>query len=95
MIADFNLVDYVTLEIDISLDELLSVMSKSKVYFHARLGEHFGISIVEAMSAGLVPVVPDIGGQTEFVPSKYQFHTLEQAAQIMSSHLIYPIPNGS
>jgi glycosyltransferase involved in cell wall biosynthesis len=90
MIVDFNLVDYVTLEIDISLDKLLSVMSKSKVYFHPRPREHFGISIVEAMSAGLVPVVPDIGGQTEFVPSKYHFHTLEQAAQIMSSAFNIP-----
>jgi alpha-1,2-mannosyltransferase len=90
MIVDFNLVDYVKLEIDISLDKLLSVMSKSKVYFHPRPGEHFGISIVEAMSAGLVPVVPDVGGQTEFVPSKYQFHTLEQAAQIMSSAFNIP-----
>ena len=90
MIVDFNLVDYVTLEIDISLDKLLSVMSKSKVYFHPRPGEHFGISIVEAMSAGLVPIVPDIGGQTEFVPSKYHFHTLEQAAQIMSSTFNIP-----
>jgi glycosyltransferase involved in cell wall biosynthesis len=36
-------------------------------------GEAFGISIVEAMSAGLIPVVPDYGGFTEFVPSKYQY----------------------
>jgi glycosyltransferase involved in cell wall biosynthesis len=60
-------------------------MEKSKVYFHPRAGEHFGMSIVEAMSAGLVPIVPDIGGQTEFVPSKYQYKTLEQAVQITSS----------
>jgi hypothetical protein len=37
------------------------------------------------MSAGLVPVVPNIGGQSEFVHSKYQFHTLEDAAHIISS----------
>ncbi len=90
MIVDFNLVDYVTLEVDISLDKLLSVMSKSKIYFHPRPGQHFGISIVEAMSAGLVPVVSDIEGQTEFVPSKYHFYTLEQAAQIMSSAFNIP-----
>jgi hypothetical protein len=47
MIVDFNLIDYVTLEIDISIDKLLSVMSKSKVYLHLRPGEHFGISIVK------------------------------------------------
>ncbi len=43
-------------------------MRKSKVYFHPMVGEHFGISIVEAMAAGLVPVVSDVGGPTEFVP---------------------------
>jgi glycosyltransferase involved in cell wall biosynthesis len=84
MILDFNLTDYVTLEINASLKTLLSLIKKSKVYFHPRSGEHFGMSIVEAMSAGLIPVVPDNGGQTEFVPLKYQYHTLEQAAQIIS-----------
>ena len=59
-------------------------MKKSKVYFHPRSGEHFGISIVEAMSAGLILVVSDDGGQTEFVPLKYQYNTLEQATQIIS-----------
>lgn len=84
MIVDFSLSDYITFEINVSLDKLLSFMGKSKIYFHPRQAEHFGISIVQAMSAGLVPIVPAIGGQTEFVPSKYHFHTLEQAAQIVS-----------
>src|SRR5215204_5447111 len=85
IIEDFNLIDFVTIEIDVSFDKLLSFMKKSKVYFHPRPGEHFGISIVESMSAGLIPIVPDIGGPTEFVPSKYHFHTLEQAVQLISS----------
>ena len=90
LILNYSLADYVTFEIDVSLDKLLSFMKKSKVYFHPRRAEHFGISIVEAMSAGLVPIVPDVGGQTEFVPSKYHFHTLEQAAQIASSAFDIP-----
>jgi glycosyltransferase involved in cell wall biosynthesis len=90
MIADFNLADYMTFETNISLDKLLLLMKKSKIYFHPRPAEHFGISIVEAMSAGLVPIVPDIGGQIEFVPSKYHFHTLEQAVQIASSAFDIP-----
>ncbi len=85
MVMDSDLEDYVTFEIDASFDELLSIMKKCKVYFHPRAGEHFGMSIVEAMSAGLIPVVPDVGGQTEFVPFKHQFHNLKQAAQIASS----------
>jgi glycosyltransferase involved in cell wall biosynthesis len=85
MVMDLNLNDYITFEIDASFDKLLSVMRRCKAYFHPRSGEHFGMSIVEAMSAGLIPVVPDVGGQTEFVPRKYQFHELNQAAQITSS----------
>ncbi len=85
MIVDFGLVDYVKFEIDASFDKLLSILKKSKVYFHPRTGEHFGMSIVEAMSAGLIPIVSDVGGQTEFVPPKYHYHTLEQATQIASS----------
>ena len=35
---------------------------EAKVYLHTMPYEHFGISIVEAMAAGLVPVVPRSGG---------------------------------
>ena len=39
------------------------------------------------MSAGLIPVVPSTGGQTEFVPTIYQYDSLEQASQIVASAL--------
>jgi len=41
----------------------LKVLSKSKVYLHLYPYEHFGIAVVEAMAAGLVPVVHMSGGQ--------------------------------
>jgi glycosyltransferase involved in cell wall biosynthesis len=90
MIKDLELDDYIKFEIDASLEKLLSLIKISKVFFHPRFGEHFGMSIVEAMSAGLVPVVTDEGGQTEFVPSKYQYHTIEQAVDIVESALEAP-----
>jgi glycosyltransferase involved in cell wall biosynthesis len=89
-IREFDLENFITLEINVNLDKMLSLMKKSKVYFHPRPDEHFGISIVEAMSAGLVPIVSDEGGQTEFVPLKYQYHTLEHAAQIIASAIFVP-----
>jgi hypothetical protein len=85
MISRSDLEDYVKIKTNVHIDDLISFMKKSQVYFHPRSKEHFGMSIVEAMSAGLVPIVPDMGGQTEFVPEKYQFHSLEQAAEIISS----------
>jgi glycosyltransferase involved in cell wall biosynthesis len=58
----------VTLETNVCLNNLLSIMREAKVYFHTMVGEHFGISIVEAMAAGLIPLVSDVGGPIEFVP---------------------------
>ena len=87
MVATFNVSDYVTIEPNVGLPRLESLMRNSKVYFHPLSGEPFGISIVEAMSAGLIPVVPDAGGHTEFVPKKYQFDSLTDAAGIISSAL--------
>lgn len=99
MVRDLDLTDYITFEVNASLDKLLSIMREAKVYFHPatggeapiQRGEQFGMSIVEAMAAGLIPIVPDIGGPTEFVSKKYQYRTLEQAAEIISSafHLQY------
>jgi glycosyltransferase involved in cell wall biosynthesis len=65
-------------------------MKEAKVYFHTLPGEPFGISTVEAMSSGLIPVVPDIGGHTEFVPLKYQFHTFREGVKVVSNALNAP-----
>jgi len=84
MVTDLGLSDYITFEINASLDKLLSIMRESRVYFHPMVGEHFGISVLEAMDAGLIPLVPNEGGLTEFVLQGYQFSTIEQAAEIVS-----------
>jgi glycosyltransferase involved in cell wall biosynthesis len=90
LILDLNLADYVSFLINASLDKLLCAMRQSKIYFHPMIGEHFGMSIAEAMAAGLIPIVPSIGGQTEFVPQQYHYSTLEQAAEIISSAFRLP-----
>src|ERR687891_1190769 len=41
------------------------------------------MAIVERMAAGLISVVPNEGGPTEFVPREYLFNTIEQAAEII------------
>ena len=84
MIADYDLSDYVSLQTNISFIRLIQLMQLAKVYFHPRIDEHFGISIVEAMASGLVPVVSNIGGHTEFVPSKYHFQTLGHATELIA-----------
>ena len=60
---------------NISHAQIIDLYQKASVYWHAaglgetdpRFMEHFGISTVEAMSAGAVPVVYKGGGQIEIV----------------------------
>jgi glycosyltransferase involved in cell wall biosynthesis len=90
MVKEYNLKDYVSFEINLNFEEIVQSMCMAKIYLHTMPGESFGISTVEAMSAGLIPVVPDIGGHTEFVPQSYQFDTLEKASEIISFALNLP-----
>ena len=62
-------------------EEVLKVLSKAKLYFHPTIGEHFGIPIVEAMAAGLIPIVPKESGGSEIVP-EFSYSSLEEAASI-------------
>lgn len=71
---------------------LREIYLKAKVYWHAsgygedlqmhpELAEHFGISTVEAMRAGAVPVVINAGGQKEIVENRmngYLWNTLDE-----------------
>jgi len=90
LVKRYRLDNFIRFEINLRFDRLLDLMRRSKVYVHPLPGEPFGISTVEAMSAGIVPVVPDIGGHTEFVPAKYQFHTYGQGVGAVAAALAAP-----
>lgn len=90
----------IVFHIDAPFKELKKVLSESKIYWHAtgldvnektspiKL-EHFGITTVEAMASGCVPVVIDKGGQSEIVTpeSGYTWNTREEM-QSMTQGLI-------
>lgn len=52
---------------NISRKNLLAHLLESKVYFHAS-PETFGLTIVEGISAGCIPIVPDNSAHKETVP---------------------------
>ena len=69
---------------DVPFSELKQFLSQSKIYWHATgldedeqrnpiLFEHFGITTVEAMASGCVPVVIRAGGQKEIVTEESGF----------------------
>mgnify|MGYP001611067305 FL=1 len=78
--------------VNLNIDDLGKIYSKSKIYWHAsgygedlnkspELAEHFGISTIEAMAAGAVPVVINAGGQKEIVENEkngYLWNNLEE-----------------
>ena len=90
LVRHYGLEDFVRFEINVKFDRLLNLMCRSKVYVHPLPGEPFGISTVEAMSAGIIPVVPDIGGHTEFVPTRYHFHNYGEGVQAVAAALAAP-----
>jgi glycosyltransferase involved in cell wall biosynthesis len=82
----------VHIKADLQRAELRSLYEHAKIYWHAagyrlkerlrpEMQEHFGISTVEAMAAGCVPVVINRGGQREIVEhgvSGFLWDTLEE-----------------
>lgn len=66
---------------NVKRDCLRGTLLNSKVYLHPVINEHFGVSIVEAMSSGCLPVVHDSGGPREFVPQDLRYRNMEEAAE--------------
>ncbi len=59
-------------------------LGKSRIYLHLMKAEHFGITIVEAMSAGCVPVAHDSGGPKETIgTSGFLWRTREEIPRIL------------
>lgn len=58
---------YVTLEGAVSRNRLVNLLETHRYGLHGRQFEHFGIAVAEMIAAGMVPFVPDSGGQVEVV----------------------------
>ena len=85
--------DRVKLLVNQPFQRLVDVLSSAKVYLHTQPMEAFGISIVEAMAAGCVPIVPRSGGpwldtlegkQGEF---GFSYRSLTEAADVIEKLL--------
>jgi glycosyltransferase involved in cell wall biosynthesis len=65
---------------NVKRNKLRRILLTSKVYLHPKVNEHFGVSIVEAMASGCIPIVHDSGGGREFVPKNLRYSSIEGAA---------------
>ncbi len=69
------------------LRRVKDVLARAKIYVHCARNEHFGITVVEGMAAGCVPVVHDSGGPREIVTDEvgYRWRFVEDAVNQISS----------
>jgi glycosyltransferase involved in cell wall biosynthesis len=69
----------------------IELLRRAKVYLHPMKYEHFGISVVEAMAAGLIPVVHRSGGPwtdiVEFGKYGFGFRDKDEAISIIENTL--------
>ena len=75
----------VEIKANINEYEKIELLKKASIYMHLNRKEHYGISILEAMAYGLVPVVPESGGPWEDIIEHgkygYGFNTVEEAME--------------
>jgi len=86
-IKRLNLVDRVKVLTNVSREDVKKILKSARVYLHTTVGEHFGISIVEGMAMGCLPIVHNSGGVKEFVPRNLRYDNADVAAQKIESAL--------
>ena len=73
----------VEIRVNINEADKIALLKKAAIYLHLNRREHYGISILEAMSYGLVPVVPESGGPWEDIIEHgkygYGFNSVDEA----------------
>ena len=67
----------VTLKRDASSRDVNKALKENKIFLHSMQQEPFGISTVEALNAGCIPVTHDSGGQREIVSDETLRYTTE------------------
>ncbi|RLG88756.1 MAG: hypothetical protein DRO15_02095, partial [Thermoprotei archaeon] len=77
-------------------EEMIRYYRRAKIYVHLRIGEHFGMAPVEAMSQGAIPILPERSGLTELIThgkSGFAFHSDEEAINYIIKVLTMPRSN--
>jgi glycosyltransferase involved in cell wall biosynthesis len=67
------------------LEELTQLFQTSRYFLHTMINEPFGITAVQAIAAGCLPLVHDSGGQRETVPEALlRYTSLNEISQRLS-----------
>ncbi len=66
----------------LSPKEMRELYRKAKIYVHMRIGEHFGMAPVEAMSQGAIPILPRKSGLAELITQGRNGFTFESDDEV-------------
>lgn len=70
---------------DAPFEQMVAILQSSRFFLHTLVNEPFGLTAVEAMAAGCIPIVHDSGGQRETVPfPELRYQQLEQVQHIIT-----------
>lgn len=82
--VETNAVDNVELIPNASSDQVRRALNRSGIFFHTMKNEPFGISTIEGINHGCIPVVHSSGGQQEIVNTpELQFQSLYECRDIL------------
>jgi len=65
----------------------IDILTKSSVYINLSVNEPFGISVVEALAAGCIPLAHDSGGIREFLPSDFRYSSVGECAEKVAAFI--------
>ena len=79
----------VIFHVNASILEKIEVLKRSKILLHSFKGEHFGVAIIEAMSAGLIPITHNSGAAKEdkLVEDIFRYDNFENALDCLDRAL--------
>jgi alpha-1,2-mannosyltransferase len=78
LIQELCVENRVILMTDVPKPLLKQILLESKIYLHCAVNEHFGISLIEAMACGCLPIANNSGGPKEFVPPNLRYSSAEE-----------------
>ncbi|MCC7117874.1 MAG: glycosyltransferase [Anaerolineales bacterium] len=66
-------------------DQMVDILQNSKYFLHTLINEPFGITAVQAIAAGCLPIVHDSGGQREVVPyAELRYRQMSEIRQMIN-----------
>lgn len=69
---------------DLDYTKMVELLNASRYFLHTLVNEPFGITAVEAIAAGCIPIVHDSGGQKETVPlPELRYRSLQDISRIL------------